>query len=342
MTIDMHAHWRPPELIEALRERTTTPRIETNSEGVEILNDGRWNLPVEEAFDNAEKRVAEMDELGISTAVLSLVGGFTWIERLPVEQSLPLVQLCNDGMSALCQKYEGRFAVYASLPEADIDAAAKEFERAIALPGIVGAQVPGNGFTTLADAEQMRPVLEVANKNKAVVFIHFGPRPGDDWPRVAKGTDNMRRRMGTLDMQANLSANMVTLCLTDILNDYPDAMIQSHNLGGNIPYEVERMDHRCLLDTPDEELPSIRFARSPVYVDCNSLGARAIEAGVATYGEERIVFGTDGSAFGCDWTTKALEEARISEEAKNKIRHHNAANMLSHLVPLAQYSQAAE
>jgi len=342
MTIDMHAHWRPPELIDALRSRTDIPRIEKNSDGVEILNDGRWNLPLDEAFDDVEKRLAEMDELGISTAVLSIVGAFTWIERLPVEQSLPLVQICNNGISAICQKYEGRFAGYAALPEADIDEAAKEFERALGLPGMVGAQVPGNAFTTYADAEKMRPVLEVANRHKAIVFIHFGPRPGDVWPRVAKGTDNMRRRMGTLDMQANLSANMVTLCMTDILDAYPDAMIQSHNLGGNIPYEVERMDHRCLLDTPDEELPSVRFANAPVYVDCNSLGARAIEAGIATYGEDRIVFGTDGSAFGCNWTTKALGEARISEEARQKILHHNAATMLSHLAPLAQFGQAAE
>ncbi|MDC0033548.1 amidohydrolase family protein [Alphaproteobacteria bacterium] len=342
MTIDMHAHWRPPELIDALRSRPTTPKVEKNSDGVEFLNDGRWNLPIEEAFDNVENRLTEMDELGISTAVLSIVGAFTWIERLPVEQSLPLVQIYNDSISAICKKYEGRFAGYASLPEADIHAAAKEFERALALPGIVGAQVPGNGFTTYADAEQMRPILSVANKHKAIVFIHFGPRPGDDWPRVAKGTDNMRRRMGTLDMQANLSANMVTLCMTDILDTYPDAKIQSHNLGGNIPYEVERMDHRCLLDTPDEELPSIRFANAPVYVDCNSLGAHAIEAGVRTYGEDRIVFGTDGSAFGCDWSTKAINEAEISDEARQKILHHNAANMLSHLAPLAQFGQAAE
>lgn len=342
MTIDMHAHWRPPELIEALRGRSATPRIETNDDGVEILNDGRWNLPVVEAFDDVDKRLEEMNQLGISTAVLSIVGGFTWIERLPVDESLPLVKLCNDSLSAVCQIHEGRFAAFASLPETDIGVAAQEFERALSLPGVVGAQVPGNAFTTYADAENMRPILEVANRHKALIFIHYGPRPGDPWPRVAKGTDNMRRRIGTLDMQANLSANMVTLCLTDILDDYPDAMVQSHNLGGNIPYEVERMDHRCLLDTPDEELPSIRFARSSVYVDCNSLGARAIEAGVRTYGEDRIVFGTDGSAFGCEWSTKALNEAEISDEARQKILHQNAATMLSHLAPLAQFGQAAE
>ena len=37
------------------------------------------------------------------------------------------------------------------------------------------------------------------------------------------------------------------------------------------------MDHRCLLDTPDEELPSARFRRAAtVYVDCNSFGPRAM------------------------------------------------------------------
>ena len=73
---------------------------------------------------------------------------------------------------------------------------------------------------------------------------------------------------------------MVTLCLTDILAPYPDATVLVHNLGGNIPYEIERMDHRQLLDTPNEELPSSRFRRAKVFVDCNSFGARAIEAAV--------------------------------------------------------------
>ncbi|MCZ6637261.1 MAG: amidohydrolase family protein [Alphaproteobacteria bacterium] len=342
MTIDMHAHWRPPELIDALRNRDTPPKVETNSDGMEILNDGRWNKPTDEAFDDVDARLAEMDALGISTAVLSLGGGFTWIERLAVQESLPLVRTYNDSVSAICQKHEGRFAGFASLPEANIAVAAEEFDRALSLPGMVGAQVPGNGFLTYGDAEQMRPILEVANKHKAVVFVHFGPRPGDNWPRVAKGADNHRRRIGTLDMQASLSSNMVTLCLTDYLDDYPDAKVQLHNLGGNIPFEIERMDHRCLLDTPDEELPSKRIAAAPVIVDCNSFGARAIEAGVRAYGEDRIVFGTDGSAFGCDWSTKALSEADIGDTAKQKILHHNAANMLSHLVPLAKTGRAAQ
>jgi predicted TIM-barrel fold metal-dependent hydrolase len=89
------------------------------------------------------------------------------------------------------------------------------------------------------------------------------------------------------------------------------------------------MDHRSLLDTPDEELPSSRFRRAKVYVDCNSFGPRAIEAAVALYGADRIVCGTDGSEFGVDWTRKALADAAIDEAAREQILHRNAAAMMA-------------
>ena len=226
-------------------------------------------------------------------------------------------------------------------PLTDISAAAAEFERALGLPGMIGAQIPGNFFLTRKDAEATRPLLEVANRHRAVLFIHNGPRPGDAYPKIAGDTDNARRRNGTLDMQASLSSVMVTLSLTDYLADYPDAMVHVHNLGGNIPFEVERMDHRCLLDTPTEELPSSRFRKAPVYVDCNSFGPRAIEAAVSLYGAERIVCGTDGTEFGVDWTRKALAEAQIDDEAREQILHRNAATMLARVVKTAQPETAA-
>jgi predicted TIM-barrel fold metal-dependent hydrolase len=215
-----------------------------------------------------------------------------------------------------------------------------ELDRAMKQPGIIGAILPANQFLTRADAEQARPILEAADRNRAVVFIHYGPKPGDVFPRVPNDTDNARRRNGTLEMQANLSAVMVTLCLTDVLAPYPNLKVQVHNLGGNIPYEVERMDHRCLLDTPHEELPSVRFARSKVYVDCNSFGPHAIEAGVRLYGADRIVFGTDGTDFGCDWSTRALRDADIGSEARSRILHLNAAAMLGRRVALAEHEPA--
>src|SRR5271169_3507925 len=276
--IDMHAHWRPAEVADALRARTREPRILRNPDGVEVLKSGRMgDAPIAEAFDEVDFHLARMDRQGVEMSVLSLLGSFCWIEAQPLDVSGSLCRRVNDGLSAICQEHPGRFAAYAALPLTDISAAAAELERALGLPGMIGAQIPGNAFLTRKDAEAMRPLLEVANRHRATLFIHHGPRPGDAFPKVAGDTDNARRRNGTLDMQASLSSVMVTLCLTDILAPFPDVTVVVHNLGGNIPYEVERMDHRSLLDTPDEELPSARFRRAAaVYVDCNSFGPRAI------------------------------------------------------------------
>src|SRR5207302_1296946 len=340
--IDIHAHWRPAEVADALRARTREPRILRNSDGVEVLKAGRMGeAPLAEAFDDLDFHLARMERQGVEVSVLSLLGSFNWIESQELDVSGPLCRIVNDRLSAICEAHPGRFAAYAALPLSDIAAAAAELERALGLPGMIGAQIPGNAFLTCDDAEAMRPLLEVANRHRAVLFIHHGPRPGDAFPKVAGDTDNARRRNGTLDMQASLSSVMVTLSLTDYLADYPDAMVHVHNLGGNIPYEVERMDHRCLLDTPQEELPSSRFRKAKVYVDCNSFGPRAIEAAVSLYGAERIVCGTGGTEFGCDWTRKAPAEAQIGDDAREQILHRNAAAMLARVAKPARRGRAA-
>jgi predicted TIM-barrel fold metal-dependent hydrolase len=339
--IDIHAHWRPAELTDALRERTREPRIVRNAEGAEVLKTRVGEEPLAKAFDDVSFHLGRMDRQGVTTSVLSLVGGFCWIESQPSEVSTALCRMANDAMSGLAAKYPGRFSVFCALPLTDMKAAVAEFERALGLPGVVGTQVPGNGFLTSKDAEAMRPIMEVANRRKAVVFIHHGPRPGDPFPKVAGDVDNARRRNGTLDMQASLSSVMVTLCMTDYLAAYPDAAVVVHNLGGNLPYEIERMDHRCLLDTPNEELPSTRIRRSKVLVDCNSFGPRSIEAAVRLYGAERIVCGTDGSEFGCKWTANALNEAQISQDEREKILYRNAQALLAHASQVQQQKLAA-
>jgi predicted TIM-barrel fold metal-dependent hydrolase len=237
-------------------------------------------------------------------------------------------------MSQLCLEHPGRFACFATVPMRDLKVGAKELDAALKLPGMVGVQVPGNAFMSLTSAEAMRPILEVLNRHKAILFVHYGPMPGDPFPRIPKGSDNFRRRNGTLDMQASLSSIMVTFCMTEFLQDYPDVSVQVHNLGGNIPFEIERMDHRCLIDSPEEELPSERFRKSHVLLDCNSFGAHAIEAAVRLYGVERILCGTDGSTFGYEWTTNAVKKSQISDAEKTQILDGNARRLLASITPL--------
>src|SRR5262249_60873134 len=100
------------------------------------------------------------------------------IEALPIDEALPLCRKVNDGLAAICAKHPGRFAALAALPLTEMAAAAAEFERVLGLPGMIGAQLPGNLFLTRDDAEAARPLLAGANRHKAVVFIYYGARAG--------------------------------------------------------------------------------------------------------------------------------------------------------------------
>src|SRR4051812_49261735 len=171
--IDMHAHWRPAEVADALRARTREPRIVRNPDGIEVLKAGRMGeAPLAEAFDDVEFHLGRMDRQGVEVSVLSLLGSFCWIEAQPLDISGPLCRRVNDRLSAICQEHRGRSAPFAALPLVDITAAAAELERALELPGMIGAQIPGNAFLTRKEAEAMRPLLETANRHRAVLFIH--------------------------------------------------------------------------------------------------------------------------------------------------------------------------
>ena len=59
------------------------------------------------------------------------------------------------------------------------------------------------------------------------------------------------------------------------------------------------------------------------------------------YGADRIVCGTDGTAFGVDWTRKALTEARIGDEARRAILSGNAAAMIERVGAKVERERAA-
>ena len=337
MTIDMHSHWKPAALADALRARGGIPRIVPGADGAEMLETRRGLEPL--AFDDIGRRLASMDRFGIDRAMLSMQPGFGWMERLGVEDSLPLVRLYNDSVADLCRRHGDRFVAVAALPLCDLAAAGAEFERAMGLAGMIGVNLPGDGFLTYARAQAFRPLFEIAQRHRALVFIHRASMPGLSSSRIDGDVDNFVERDSTLEMQSTLSSIMITLCLTDLLDAYPDVTVLTHNLGGNIPFEIERLDHRSASRNPDAELPSVRIRRSRVFVDCNSFGPRAIDRAVEVYGAGRIVFGTDGSDFGAQWSLDAVAETRIADSGRQAILHDNAAAMLA---PFAAVRDAAE
>ena len=330
LPIDFHAHWLPDAISDLLRARSAPPMIEKRADGGENLVSTFRAVPAEKAIDTIDNRLSVMDRCGIGHAVLSLTP-VMGVESQNIEDALPIARAVNDAAAEACAAHPDRFSALATLPVADVEAASEEFERALDLPGIVGGLLPSDGFLSIRRAEKMRPLIEVADRYGAVVLVHYGKIADDPEAPRPDLSDTRDLRIGTLDMQARLSSNMITFCMTDFLDDYPDVTVMSHNLGGNIPYEVERLDHRTLVDNPDHPLPSKAIRAARVMVDCNSLGASSIERAVDVYGAHRIVLGTDGSEFGMKWSIDAIAGSKLSDADKAAILHGNAAALLEPL-----------
>ena len=110
--IDMHAHWRPAEVADALRSRDREPRISRTPDGVEVLQTRMGNEPLANAFDDVDFHLRRMDRQGVEISVLSLQGSFCWIESQTLDVSGPLCRQVNDRLSAICQENPGRFAAF--------------------------------------------------------------------------------------------------------------------------------------------------------------------------------------------------------------------------------------
>jgi predicted TIM-barrel fold metal-dependent hydrolase len=327
MAIDLHAHWVPQTLADALRRRGgAVPRIEPAGEGGERLVMPIGTLAFHEQYVEPRLRLDFMDRHGIERQVLSLPGLFG-IDSLAADEATPLVRLFNEASAELCGAHPGRFSALAALPLADMAAAVAELRRARQQPGCVGAILPVDSFLSQAQAAHMAPLFDAAASLGAHFFVHPGRGPGRGPLPPAPPDHDLARR--ALAVQHEVGQAMVTLLLSDFLDGWPGVTVQVANLGGTFPAVVERMDHMMRLRNPSGTLPSSRARR--VWVDCSSLGARSLEQAVGVFGADRVVFGTDCPIFDTGATLAAIRDARLSGKEREQILAVNARELLARI-----------
>ena len=325
MAIDCHAHWIPPVLADALRKRRAAPRIQAAPDGEGFFS-YQGNRPFDAAFGDIAARRALMKRCGVRMQVLSLAGLFG-IDCLPVDESAPLVQSFNDAVAEECRETPGQFAGLASLPLLDIVLACRELERACRA-GLRGAILPADGFRTLADAARFRPLFEAGERLKCHFFVHPGPTQAPlEVPLRNSAEDNAWYRRIVLETQARLSEVMMTLNFSDYLDPYPNITVAVANLGGTLPFVMERMDEVARKQPGSTTLPSMQ--RSRCYVDTASFGPRGIEMAVACFGADRVLLGTDCPIFDTARSLKSLADARLDSETRERICVTNAHGLFA-------------
>ena len=323
--IDMHAHFYGAGLVEHLRLRDARPCLRDSDRGVEMLA-MNGAFPFEAAHWDPGTVLAQMDATGIARRMLTFPGALC-LDALPVAEIGAAIAAFNSTMAGLQAATGGRLMGLAGLPLADPELAAAELRRVRRDLGLAGAILPSDYFGTIADARRLRPVLEAADATGALLMLHPGPMAGHAPAPVAE--EFPQYRTSAVALQSQTSQVVLTLLLSDLLDTWPGIRFQVINLGGTIPFIVERMESIARHRNPAQPFPTSRLRR--LWFDSASMGPRALEAAVALYGADRIMLGTDWPIFrDPPWET-TLGAARLSPEVIRQVASGTAQALLDSL-----------
>jgi predicted TIM-barrel fold metal-dependent hydrolase len=323
--IDMHAHFYGVGLVEHLQSRRERPCLRPGPNGTEMLA-MNGAFPFEPAHWDPATVLAQMDETGVTRRMLTFPGALC-LDALPVAEIGTAILAFNTAMADLGQSSGGRLIGLAGLPLADMDMAAAELRRVrrdLCLPGAI---LPADYFTTIADARRLIPVLRAADETGALLMIHPGPMAGHSPAPLA--AEFPQFRTSAVDLQSQTSQVVLTLILSDLLDTFANIRFQIINLGGTLPFIVERMQSIARHRTPDRPFPTERLRR--LWFDCASMGPRALEMAVALYGADRIMLGTDWPIFrDPPWETQ-LAPTGISPDDMHRVVRGTAEELLGSL-----------
>lgn len=323
--IDWHAHFLPEGFADTLRRREVPPRItrDTNGRELRVTEPGSAGQALRPAFVSLDHRLAANDRAGVERQILSLPGFAT--SHLNPDEALVLARTYNESLSAVVTGFPDRFSGLATLPSDHVDLATAELERAVTELGLIGAVLPVDAFLTLASARELQPILAVADELGAHLFIHPGGWRGSRGFGPSGTDDGVPFRGNVIDLQGRIASAFATVAYSDLFTPFERVTVQLANLGGAIPFYVDRLNnvaHERGLGDPIS--PLRRF-----YVDTGSQGTRSVQLAASVLGADRILFGTDDPVFSLPENARAISESDLSPEAQEQILTLNGRALLA-------------
>jgi predicted TIM-barrel fold metal-dependent hydrolase len=317
--VDVHTHYLPAALVDALARRSELPRV-SGGAGGRVIEYGEGNVhPMLPAMGDLELRMRAMDEQGIDVAVLGVnVPGLDWF---PADDGPAIAQDVNDELADVVAGHPERLAAMAALPLQAPEAAAAELERAVGR-GAVGAMIYSNVAGAPLDEPRVEVVFETAARLGVPIYIH------PTYPLVAKALDAYAL-IPTLGFLVDTTSAALRLVLGGIYERHPELkLVLAHcgsllpQLAGRIDYEAERAPGGTgRLTVPPSE--ALRL----LYTDIVCVWPPALRSAYELLGAERLMFGSDYPFWDPALSFQALAGAGLDDGVLERIRSTNAGEL---------------
>ncbi|WP_164730561.1 amidohydrolase family protein [Pelagibacterium montanilacus] len=238
-------------------------------------------------------RLEEMDAAGIGTQVISHAppGG----QKLAPETCVAACRGVNDTLASLVAQAPERFAAFATLPQAEPEAAADELQRAVEDLGFKGAMMFGPTNGMFSDEKPFWPIYERAARLKVPVYLHpalpdkrvsevYYATYAESHPDLLGAAWGFGIETGTLG---------VRMVLSGVFDAHPDLQIILGHLGEGIPLQLSRIDE-SLKRPANAPTEFAKTFRNNFFITTSGFFSdSALRCCIEEMGADRILFAVD-------------------------------------------------
>lgn len=323
--IDIHAHFFPllsREQATSSLGREDAAWLRDNGDGTgHLMTRGEPYRPVEQRLWDPDTRVAEMDRQGVDVQVISatpILFNYSGDAAATARWAATI----NDMAAEMAARHPNRLKALCQVPLQDPELACIEVSRAMA-NGHVGVHL-GNHVSGryLDDPDLLRFLRHCANEN-IPVLVH-------PWDTMAP--DRMPKYMlaWLVGMPAETHLSILSLILSGGFERLPSELrlCFAHG-GGNFAFQLARADnawHRRDIIRKDCPHPPSHYV-DRFSVDSAVFGDEQLRLLVDVMGDDRVLLGSDFPfPLGEEFPGQLVDgNPYLSDDAKDKIRHRNAA-----------------
>ncbi len=290
-----------------------------------ILADGPGTRIIHNRLiDLGEGRIKDMDASGIDMQVISITS--PGVQVLEGALAHELAVMANDKLAAAISSYPERFAGLAAVAPQEPILAAIELERAVNTLGLKGALINSHTNGEYLDDEKYWPILEAANALKVPIYLH--PRT----PAQSMVTPYLDYGLyfAGWGFAAETSLHALRLIMSGVFDRFPDLLIILGHMGEGIPYYLERIDNRYLLQVKIgavkemKKLPSEYFKDNFVISTSGVVQQSSLQLAHEELGTDRILFAGDYPYESVEAAVQFMDNAKLTDQEKHKIYHGNA------------------
>ncbi len=263
----------------------------------------------------------------------------------PPGKSTDLARIANEELAGLVAKFPSRFvAAVAGLPLNDVEATLRELYHAISRLGLKGVQLFTHVNGRPLDHPEFLPVFEAIAELDVPIWLHPARGPSmPDYPTEAKSLYEIWHVFG---WPYETTVAMTRMIFSGLYDRFPGLKVITHHLGGTVPFLESRIKgayDQFGVRTPDEDYAALlrTLKKRPYeyyrmfYADTALYGSSpALQCGVAFFGSEHVLFGSDmpfdaeGGSRYIRETLRAIDGMTAAPEDKQRILRENAIRLL--------------